>query len=132
MQFWTFPDEKIWNAIHKAREAPTTPNNILLIGLAIQAFSFATFLMLLVLFLVKERKAIVQKVSRRFLVALIVVSLLLYLRTCVRSATASEGLFGVLRVHEAMFIWLNFFPVVMAVVGFNIVHPDKCIPIESC
>jgi hypothetical protein len=118
------------------RKDPTTPNNILLAGLSIQVFSFFIFLVLTGMFLWRARHAtgVMEKhnsprgVKRSFLVAFVVATLAVYLRTCFRLAETAEGLYGNLSVHEAFFGGLEFAPVVIAVVLLNIWHPGRCVP----
>lgn len=118
------------------RQDPTTPNNILLAGLAFQVFSFLIFLALTGVFLWRARHAtgVMEKhnsprgVKKTFLVAFIVATLAVYLRTCFRLAETAEGLYGKLSVHEVYFGCLEFLPVVIAVAFFNVWHPGRCIP----
>ena len=106
------------------RKDPTTPNNILLAGLAFQVFSFAIFLLLLSWTLWKARESPV-KVSKAFLVALITATLAVYLRTCFRLAETAEGLMQFLSTHEAFFGSLEFAPIVVAVYLFTYYHPGR-------
>ncbi|KAI9655479.1 MAG: hypothetical protein M1831_004896 [Alyxoria varia] len=112
------------------REDPTTPNNILLAGLAVQAFSFLVFLILLGVFLWKAKDllksgsagqiieedrgevAIIKKVPAIFFIA---ASLLVYLRTTFRLAETIQGLGSDLQTHEVYFGCLEYMPVVLAV-----------------
>ncbi|KAF2424947.1 RTA1 like protein [Tothia fuscella] len=118
------------------RQDPTTPNNILLAGLAFQVFTFFIFLILTSIFLWKSRHAtgVREKhnsprgVKKSFLVAFVVATLAVYLRTCFRLAETAQGLYGYLSVHETFFGCLEFAPIVVAVVLLNIWHPGRCIP----
>lgn len=103
---------------------PTTPNNILLAGLAFQVFSFAVFLIVLAWTLWKARKSSV-KVARSFLAALIVATLAVYLRTCFRLAETAEGLMQNLSTHEAYFGSLEFAPIIVAIYLFTYWHPGR-------
>ena len=103
---------------------PTTANNILLGGLAFQVVSFAVFLGVLGWTLVKARKSSVT-ISRSFLIALIVATLAVYLRTCFRLAETAEGLMQNLSTHEAFFGCLEFLPIVVAVYTFTYWHPGR-------
>ena len=105
-------------------EDPTTPNNILLAGLAFQVFSFAVFLVVLSWTLWKARKSPV-KVNRGFLAALIIATLAVYLRTCFRLAETAEGLMQFLSTHEAFFGSLEFLPILVAVYLFTYWHPGR-------
>jgi hypothetical protein len=106
------------------RKNPTTPNNILLAGLAFQVFSFAVFLTVLSWTLWKARNSTV-KVSHYFLAALIVATLAVYLRTCFRLAETAEGLQQFLSTHEVFFGCLEFAPIVVAVYLFTYWHPGR-------
>lgn len=103
---------------------PTTYNHILLAGLAFQVFSFAVFLAVLGWVLWKAR-ASPAHVGRGFLVALIIATLAVYLRTCFRLAETAEGLMQNLSTHEAFFGCLEFAPIVVAVFLFTYWHPGR-------
>lgn len=105
------------------RKDPTTPNNILLAGLAFQVFSFA-FLATLFWTLWKARKSPAD-VSHGFLAALVVATLAVYLRTCFRLAETAEGLMQYLSTHEAFFGCLEFAPIAVAVYLFTYWHPGR-------
>lgn len=109
------------------RKDPTTPNNILLAGLAFQVFSFAMFLIVLFWTLIKARKS-PAKISTSFIVALVVATLAVYLRTCFRLAETAEGLMESLSTHEAYFGCLEFAPIVVAVYLFTYWHPGRWLP----
>jgi hypothetical protein len=109
------------------REDPTTPNNILLAGLAFQVFSFAVFLLLLAIFVLKARRVAEQPLPRMFMATFVVAALLVYLRTCFRLAETAEGVFGALMTSEVLFGCLEFAPVALAVIIFSVWHPGRCI-----
>ena len=109
---------------------PTTPNNILLAGLAFQVFSFAVFLLVLSMVLWKARQSPVT-VKRSFLIALIVATLAIYLRTCFRLAETAQGLNQFLSTHEAFFGCLEFTPVVIAVYLLIYWHPGRWLKAAS-
>lgn len=120
---------------------PTTGNNILLAGLAIQSLSFTAFLMVLALFrlaLVKDRSLpstirtkdmLVSKIKPWFILALAVASILVYLRTLFRLAETAEGLFASISTNEVFFGTLEFAPVVLAVWIMAIWHPGRWLPV---
>ena len=103
---------------------PNTPNNILLAGLAFQVFSFAIFILCLVLFLVRSRK-VTDRPFKIFAAAVFVATLAVYLRTCIRLAETAEGLLKFLSTHEAIFGCLEFLPIVIAVYIFTYWHPGR-------
>lgn len=103
---------------------PTTANNILLGGLAFQVFCFGVFLIILGLTLYRARRSPV-KVATSFLVALVIGTLAIYLRTCFRLAETAEGLMATLSTHEVYFGCLEFAPVVVAAYGFAYWHPGR-------
>lgn len=105
-------------------EDPTTPNHILLAGLAFQVFTFAVFLAVLVWTLWRARRSSV-KVSRSFLGALLVATLAVYLRTCFRLAETAQGLEHYLSTHEVFFGCLEFAPIVVSVYAFTYWHPGR-------
>ncbi len=106
-------------------------NNILLAGLVYQVFTFLLFLILLFVFLSKARKAGTSTSSsglRQFSAALVVSSLLVYLRTIFRLAETAEGVGGYASTHEAFFGALEFAPIVLAIVILGWWHPGKLLP----
>ncbi|KAF2095497.1 parasitic phase-specific protein PSP-1 [Rhizodiscina lignyota] len=112
---------------------PTTANNILLVGLAIQTFAFTTFLVILVIFVlfVQSDRGFGPSIGAKspFVAALICASVLVLLRIVFRLAETSQGVFGYLMVHEAFFGVLEFAPVVVAVWILAIWHPGRCIQV---
>ncbi|PIA95143.1 hypotheticalsprotein [Cercospora beticola] len=103
---------------------PTTPNNILLAGLAFQVFSFAVFLVILTWTLVKARKS-PERINAGFVVGLVMATLAVYLRTVFRLAETAEGLMATLSTHEVYFGCLEFAPIVVAVFIFTYWHPGR-------
>ena len=112
------------------RNDPTTPNHILLAGLAFQVFSFAVFLLVLGLTLWRSRQSPVS-VHRTFLIALIVATLAVYLRTCFRLAETAQGLEQFLSTHEVFFGCLEFAPIIVAVYAFTYWHPGRWLKKDS-
>jgi hypothetical protein len=106
---------------------PTTPNNILLGGLAFQAFTFLVFVILLGLFTLRAQKVLLSYASRSFYQAFVAAVLLVYLRVCFRLAETSQGLFGALNTNEVYFGTLEFMPVVLAVGLLAAWHPGRCV-----
>lgn len=106
---------------------PTTPNNILLAGLAFQVFSFLVFCVFLGICLYRARKIVLSSL-KAFTAALCTATLLVYLRTCFRLAETAAGLTSALATHEAYFGCLEFAPIVIAVVILAIWHPGKWLP----
>ena len=103
---------------------PTTPNHILLAGLAFQVISFFLFIVTFVVFLVKSRHA-TTSAFKQFAAATMVATLAVYLRTIFRLAETAEGLMHDLSTHEAYFGCLEFLPIVVAVYVFVWWHPGK-------
>ncbi|GIZ45418.1 hypothetical protein CKM354_000858500 [Cercospora kikuchii] len=103
---------------------PTTPNNILLAGLAFQVFSFAVFLIILTWTLVKARKS-PERINTGFVVGVVIATLAVYLRTVFRLAETAEGLMETLSTHEVYFGCLEFAPIVVAVFIFTYWHPGR-------
>lgn len=110
------------------RKDPTTPNNILLAGLAFQAFTFFVFIILFAAFVVRARKVTFEVVTKWFYLAFVAAVVLFYLRVCFRLAETAEGLYGHLNTHEVYFGCLEFMPVVVAVWLLAIWHPGRCVP----
>lgn len=111
--------------------SPATGNNILLAGLAVQVVSFLLFLVLLGLFLARARKATTSTGEggmMRFSGALVLSSLLVYLRTIFRLAETAGGVGGYASSHEAFFGALEFAPIVVAVLLLGWWHPGKWVP----
>ena len=109
---------------------PTTPNHILLAGLAFQVFSFAVFIFCLVLFLRRCRK-VTSPAFKQFAAAVFVATLAVYLRTCFRLAETAEGLEKFLSTHEVFFGCLEFLPIVIAVYIFLYWHPGRWLGSKS-
>lgn len=111
------------------RKDPSTANNILLAGLAIQSFAFLIFLVILALFIGSLRmdKVFGSSLGGRkpFILALGAASLLVFLRVIFRLAETSQGVFGFLMVHEAFFGTLEFAPIVVAVWILAVFHPGR-------
>ena len=113
------------------QQDPTVPNDILLAGLAFQVLAFFVFLTLLGLFIFNARKGTSSRGDggmMQFTVALVVASLLIYLRTCFRLAETAEGVMGYASTHEALYGPLEFAPVVLAMGILAWWHPGKWIP----
>lgn len=110
------------------RKSPTTPNRILLAGLAFQVANFFIYLVLLALFLRRAWKIIAApKGMKQFLGVYLLAALFIYLRTCYRLAETSQGVFGRLSTNEVYFGCLEFMPVIVAVLLFNAAHPGRYI-----
>ncbi|KAF2735784.1 RTA1-domain-containing protein [Polyplosphaeria fusca] len=109
------------------RRDATTPNDILLAGLAFQAFTFAVFIVLFAAFVVRARKVLFGVVGVGFVSAFAAAVVLVYVRVCFRLAETAEGLFGALNTHEVFFGCLEFAPVVAAIWVLGIWHPGRCI-----
>jgi hypothetical protein len=110
------------------RKDTTTPNNILLGGLAFQAFTFLLFIILLAAFAINARGELFRRVSKAFYISFTAAVSLFYLRVCFRLSETSEGLFGTLNTHEVYFGTLEFMPVVLAVWLLAAWHPGRCVP----
>jgi hypothetical protein len=117
------------------RRDPTTSNNILLAGLVVQSFGFLVFLILLSTFIssLARDHAVGLKLGgkRQFIVALMIASLLIYLRILFRLAETAQGVFGFLMVHEAFYGALEFAPVIVCVWILAIWHPGRWIKLKS-
>ncbi len=112
------------------RKDPSTANWILLAGLAVQVLSFLLFLFLLFIFISKAGKATMstgQGGMMRYTAAVVVSSLLVYLRTCFRLAETAQGVGGFASSHEAFFGALEFAPVVLAVGILGWWHPGRLV-----
>ncbi|KAL2068026.1 hypothetical protein VTL71DRAFT_16124 [Oculimacula yallundae] len=107
---------------------PSTANNILLAGLAIQTAAYFVYLILLsvVITAIYRDRRMVQKVGKSpFLVMLAAASILIFIRTVFRLAETSQGVFGHLSSHEAYFGGLEFAPVVVAVLILAVWFPSR-------
>lgn len=103
---------------------PTTPNHILLAGLAFQVFSFFLFILVFVAFIYRSWKVTTRQ-FKTFAAATGVATLAVYLRTIFRLAETAEGLMRKLSTHEVYFGCLEFLPIVVAVYVFVLWHPGK-------
>ena len=106
---------------------PTTPNNILLAGLAFQVFAFFIFCIILAVTLYRGRRVVTSSL-KQFTIALCTATGLVYLRTCFRLAETAEGLNGNLSSKEVFFGTLEFAPIVVAVFILAWWHPGKWLP----
>jgi hypothetical protein len=100
---------------------PTTGNNVLLAGLAIQTAAFAVFLVLLIV----VTFAICKSMKTPFLAVLPIASVLVFVRTIFRLVETSQGVFGYLSTHEGFFAGLEFAPMVVAVWLLAIWYPGR-------
>lgn len=109
------------------RRDTTTPNNILLGGLAFQAFTFLIFIILFIMFAVRAKVVLFRSTSKAFYGAFSLAVLLFYLRVCFRLSETAQGLYGELNTNEVYFGTLEFMPVVLAVWLMAAWHPGRCI-----
>lgn len=115
------------------RKSPVTANNILLAGLAFQVFAFLVFLILLFIFIRNAGKVMLSTEGgggnrmQMYTLALVVSSLLVYLRTCFRLAETSQGVGGYASSHEAFFGALEFAPIVVAIGLLGWWHPGRLV-----
>lgn len=111
------------------RRDPTTANNILLAGLAVQTFTFLVFIVLLTVFTVSLSRSEVFGPrlggKRPFFLALFAASGWVWLRTIFRLAETSEGVLGYLSTHEVYFGVFEFMPMVLAVWILGVWHPGR-------
>ena len=112
------------------RTDTTTPNNILLTGLAIQSAAFLVYLILLSIVIIAIYRSTVlkKKIRQRrdpFIFVLAVASILVFLRTLFRLTETSEGIYGKLSTHEAYFGGLEFAPMVISIWLLAIWHPGR-------
>lgn len=103
---------------------PNVPNKILLAGLAFQVFTFALFLLVLMIVLWKGRSSPV-KVSKAFLTSTVIATLAIYLRTVFRLAETAQGLEASISTHEVYFGCLEFAPIVIGVYLLAIWYPGE-------
>ena len=85
------------------RRDPTTPNNILLAGLAFQAFTFLLFIVLFAAFVGKARHTVREVGGLGFYVGFSVAVVLFYVRVCFRLAETAEGLYSEIATKEVYF-----------------------------
>ena len=116
------------------QKSPSTANNILLAGLAIQVFSFAVCFAILCacIWRVSQQKDktvwAASASARTLLLALVITSALVELRTIFRLIETAQGVFGFLSSHEAFFGCLEYLPIVLAVSTWNVLHPGYLAP----
>ena len=108
---------------------PTTGKNILMAGLAVQVFSFFIFLILLGVVLWRSRNALLG--LRAFIFAFVAATMLVYVRTCFRLAEVAQGVKAYLFTHEDFFACLEFAPIAVAMLLFNVFHPGRYLRKES-
>lgn len=113
---------------------PSTANDILLAGLAIQVFSFAVFFAILCacIWRVRHQKSsnawVSSSQAQLLMLALVTTSILIELRTIFRLVETAQGVFGYLSSHEVFFGCLEYLPVVLAVTTWNLLHPGYLAP----
>jgi len=116
-------------SVESKRKDATTPNNILLAGLAFQSFAFLVFMVILCLFVGSPRsdRALRSSLGERriFIIALLAASLLIFIRIIFRLTETAQGVFGYLMVHEVFFGILEFAPVISGVSILAIFHPGR-------
>lgn len=118
------------------REDPDIGNHILLGGLAWQVLSMAVYCVLLGTILWRARDPLFARHDGKgrgrgwglFVATFVVATLMVYLRTCFRLAENAEGIGGYLSTHEVFFATLEFAPVALAALLFNLWHPGRCMP----
>jgi heme/copper-type cytochrome/quinol oxidase subunit 3 len=108
-------------------EDPSTANNILLAGLAVQTASFTLFIITFGLFINGLRNRQTSMVRAVFVVALIGASFLILLRIVFRLAETAGGVFSYVMTHEAFFGALEFAPIVVATLVLALWHPSRYI-----
>lgn len=104
---------------------PTTANNVLLAGLAIQVASFLVFLGIYVFCIARfqslpkqeDAAAGLAKKCRQLLFVLLVLAVLVELRTVFRLAETAQGVFGSLSSNEPFFAGLEYVPIILVVIG---------------
>lgn len=111
-------------AAYSSGNDPTTPNHILLAGLAFQVIAFFIFVIIFSLFVYRSWR-VTTKEFKTFVAATAVATLAVYLRTIFRLAETAEGLMKNLSTHEVYFGCLEFLPILVAVYIFVWWHPGK-------
>lgn len=116
------------------QQDPTSFNNVLIGGLAVQTFSFLVFLLLLLLYIrsVWQQKqpasifGTTNKIaSRQQLVFLLLAAILVFARTVFRLGEAADGVLGPASSNEVLFAMLDYFPIILAVISLSIAHPGR-------
>lgn len=133
------------------RKDPTSFNNILIAGLAIQTFSILAFIGVLSVYIHSVRRgrhssssshsileedgprrtgpfAFGQKdkvASTGQLLALLGATLLVFARTVFRLGEAADGVLGPASSNEILFAMLDYFPIIIAVALLSIGHPGR-------
>ncbi|KAH9880774.1 hypothetical protein IAQ61_001068 [Plenodomus lingam] len=110
------------------RKDTTTPNNILLAGLAFQAATFFVFIVLFGLFVGRAKQVLFKTIGKGFYAAFSLAVALFYMRICFRLAETADGLYGRLNTNEVYFGTLEFMPVVLATLLLSAWHPGRCVP----
>ncbi|SCZ89417.1 BZ3500_MvSof-1268-A1-R1_Chr9g10403 [Microbotryum saponariae] len=104
-------------------------NDILLSGLAIQSVSFLAFIYILSLVAYRSNQVRPHVLPPRFSAALIISSLLVFLRTVFRLAEVAQGVFGFASTHEVLFGVLEFAPVALAMSIWAALSLDELLPL---
>ncbi|KAH7393265.1 RTA1 like protein-domain-containing protein [Cadophora sp. MPI-SDFR-AT-0126] len=117
----------IGGATSKGKD-PSTANNILLAGLAIQTAAYFVYLSLLVVVITaiyRVHRTAQKAGNNPFLGVLALASTLIFIRTIFRLAETSQGVFGHLSSHEGYFAGLEFAPVVAALTILAVWFPSR-------
>ncbi|KAJ5475385.1 hypothetical protein N7539_008451 [Penicillium diatomitis] len=108
-------------------EDPTTANNILLAGLAYQVFAMSVFVILMLTFEFRARRAIKERRLQVFCLSFTVATLMVYMRTIFRLIETAEGLGANLSTTEVYFACLEFAPIALVALLLCIWHPGRCL-----
>jgi len=119
--------------------SPTDANHILLAGLAVQCFSFLLFLIFLGLALknwparksvkaIDSEKSSTAAFSWYYPLAIVISSLLVWLRTLYRLGETAEGVFGPAYSSETLFAVLEYLPVILALIVLGALPLRKTLP----
>ncbi len=99
--------------------------DIMVAGICWQMFTMAVFVGLVIIFahnVAREHVQIPRSLGT-FCWGMALVTLMIFIRCIYRTAELMEGWTGYIITHEVYFICLEFVPMVIALVAFNVWHP---------
>ena len=102
-------------------------------GICWQMFTMVIFVILAVMFALNVVKANIKIAPklRVFCFGMTIVTVMIFIRCAYRTAELMEGWTGYIITHEIYFAMLDFVPMIIALVSFNIWHPGMYINDES-
>ncbi|CAF1304815.1 unnamed protein product [Adineta ricciae] len=114
-----------------ARTNADTSNgtHIMVAGICFQMLSMSIYVLLVIIYMIRLLKSKVEltRDMKNFLGGMSFVTLMIFIRCIYRTIELLEGWSGYIITHEVYFACLDGLPMIIAVVAFNVFHPDRYI-----